>query len=90
MTDILTIDQDIPLKVEDLDKYCEAAASIVDELNQFLRSHHADLVKCHIEIYGKGATMDMPAAHQDPQYAAYIHNLKNACDAFCNVMRGVY
>jgi hypothetical protein len=59
-------------------------------VRDFLASHHADLVKCHIEIHGKGATMNMPAAHQDPQYAGYIHNLKNACDAFCNVMRGVY
>ena len=88
MTD--TMEAEVELKVEDLDKYCEAAAVIVEELQSFLASHHADLVKCHMEIHGKGIRVDMPLAHQDPQYAAHVHNLKNACDAFCNVMRGVY
>ena len=90
MTDITIADDKQELKVEKLDDYLVAAASIVAELRDFLASHHAELVKCHIKIHGKGATMDMPAAHLDPQYAGYIHNLKNACDQFCNTMRGVY
>ena len=33
--------EEVELKVEDLDKYCEAAASVVEELRDFLASHHA-------------------------------------------------
>ena len=89
MSDTMEIEE-VELKVEKLDDYLQADAHVVAELGTFLGSHHAELVKCHIEIHGRGATLDMPLAHQDPQYAGYIHNLKNACDQFCNVMRGVY
>ena len=34
--------------------------------------------------------MEMPKASVDPQSAAHIHRLMNACDAFTNVVRGVY
>jgi hypothetical protein len=87
MSEIAIEEQVEPLDPEKLDDYCEAAASVVEELGSFLGSHHAELVKCHIKIHGTGGTMAMPLAHQDPKYAASIHNLKNACDAFCNVMR---
>lgn len=71
-----------------LDDYLIAAASVVEELQDFLGSHYDEIVKCHMEIHGKGIRIDLPLGAQDPQYAARIHNLKNACDAFCNVMRG--
>ena len=32
----------------------------------------------------------MPAAASDPGYAARIHQLREACNAFINAMRGVY
>lgn len=84
-----TIETEIELKVEDLDKYCQVAANIVGELQDFLGSHYERLIKCHMEIHGKGIAVDMPLAHQDPAYAAQIHNLKNACDAFVNTMRDI-
>ena len=77
-----------PLKVEDLDDYCEAAASVVEELGIFLGSHHTELVHCNMQIHGKGIAMDMPIAAQD--HAARIHGYKNAYDSFCNAMRGNY
>jgi hypothetical protein len=80
--------EEVELKVEDLDKYLVAATHIVEELRDFLASHHAELVKCHMEIHGKGIKVDMPAAHQDPAYAGRIHNLRLASDNFINAMRG--
>jgi hypothetical protein len=53
----------------------------------FLTSHYDELIRCNMQIHGKGIRMDMPISAQDPQYAARIHGLKNACNAFCNVMR---
>lgn len=53
----------------------------------FLTSHYDELIRCNMQIHGKGIRMDMPISAQDPQYAARIHELKNACNAFCNVMR---
>jgi hypothetical protein len=76
------------LTVDKLDLYLEAATSVVEELGTFLASHYDELIKCNMEIHGKGIAMDMPVAAQDPQYAGRIQDLKNACDAFCNVMRG--
>jgi hypothetical protein len=88
MTD--TMETEVELKVEDLDKYLAAAAHVVEELRDILASHHADLIKCHMEIYGKGIKMDMALAHQDPVYAGRIHDLRLASDNFINAMRGVY
>jgi hypothetical protein len=86
----MILDQEIELKPEGLDAYCEAAASVVAELQDFLGSHCDELIKCHMEIHGLGIAVDMPVAHQDPQYAAHIHKLKSACDAFVNAMRNNY
>jgi hypothetical protein len=79
-----------PLKAEDLDKCVGYAAGIVEELRDFLALHHAELIKCNMVIHGKGIAMDLPIAAQDPAYAGKIHQLKNACDAFCNCVRGNY
>lgn len=86
MTD--TIEAEIELKAEDLDKYCQVATNIVEELQSFLGSHYEELLKCNMVIHGKGIAMDMPISAQDPQYSAHIHKLKSACDAFVNSMRG--
>jgi hypothetical protein len=32
--------------------------------------------------------MEMPKAHADPQYAAWLHGLKMACDTFINKLMG--
>jgi hypothetical protein len=87
MTDTME-ETEIELKVEDLDKYCEAAAAIVEELRDFLSGHYHDLTKPPMthRIHGQGG--EMPKASDDPQYAAKIHNYKNACDQFINIMRG--
>ena len=34
--------------------------------------------------------MEMPKAHADPQYAAWLHGLKMACDTFINMMRAIF
>jgi hypothetical protein len=64
MTD--TMEAEVELKVEDLDKYLEAAAGIAEELRDFLSAHHADLIACRIEVdrpgMRSGAVMGMPAA----------------------------
>ncbi len=60
--------EEVELKVEDLDKYCEAAASVVEELRDFLASHHADLIH-RVNIHGRGVSTVMPAAASDPAYA---------------------
>lgn len=85
MTD--TIEAEVELKADDLDKYCEAAASMVEELSAFLGAHHLELMQAHHTPNKWGSSLTMPKACDDPGYAAHIHNLKNACDAFCNVMR---
>jgi hypothetical protein len=79
-----------PLKAEDLDKYVEAAAGIVEELGTFLSSHYEELIRCNMVMHGIGIAMTMPIASQDPAYAGKIHGYKQACDAFCNSMRGNY
>jgi hypothetical protein len=90
MTDIMETEVEVELKVEDLDKYLAAAAHIVGELGTFLASHYEELVKPPMTRRTHGLSGEMPKAADDPQYAAQIHRYKNACDAFCNVMRGVY
>jgi hypothetical protein len=80
--------EEVELKVEDLDKYLEAAAHIVEELRDFLSGHYADLIKPPMTMRKHGQGGEMPKASDDPQYAARIHNYKNACDQFINVMRG--
>jgi hypothetical protein len=65
-----------------------AAASVVEELRDFLSGHYADLIHVPMTFVGHGYHGEMPAAANDPGYAARIHNLKMACDAFCNAMRG--
>jgi hypothetical protein len=79
-----------PLTVDNLELYLETAASVVEELRNFLSSHYEELIRCNMKIHGRGIAMDMPIAAQDPQYAGRIHGLKNACDSFCNAMRNNY
>jgi hypothetical protein len=79
---------DVELTIDKLDDYLAAASSVVEELRDFLASHHADLVHCAIPLHGTGASMEMPQASQDPQHAGRVHNLKMACDNFINTMRG--
>ena len=88
MSDI--IEAEVELKAEDLDKYLEAAAHIVEELGTFLRSHYGELIKppMTMRVHGQGG--EMPEASKDPAYAAQIHRYQQACDSFCNAMRGVY
>jgi hypothetical protein len=88
MSDML--ETEVELKAEDLDKYIEATAGVVEELRHFLALHHADLVHCAIRLHGTGGRMTMPEAYKDPQYAGRVHNLKQAWDSFLNAMRGVY
>ena len=79
-----------PLVPENTDKYVEVARSVVAELGDFLRDHYDTLTHCSMTINGKGIAMEMPKASVDPQTAAHVHRLMNACDAFTNVVRGVY
>jgi hypothetical protein len=39
------LETEVELKAEDLDKYVEATANVVEELRDFLASHHAS--RCH-------------------------------------------
>jgi hypothetical protein len=80
--------EEVELKIEDLDKYLAAAAHIVEELRDFLSGHYHDLIKPPMTHRTHGQGGEMPKAADDPQYAARIHNYKNACDQFINVMRG--
>jgi hypothetical protein len=50
----------------------------------FLSWHYSDLTRCAITLHGSGGSMEMPKAHADPQYAAWLHRLKMACDTFIN------
>jgi hypothetical protein len=75
---------------ENIDKYVEVACSIVAELGDFLRDRYDVLTRCTITMTGKGITMEMPKASVDPQTAANIHRLMNACDSFTNAVRGNY
>jgi hypothetical protein len=70
------------------DDYLAAAASVVEELRDFLSAHYADLINPHMTMRVRGQGGEMPAVANDPQYAARIHSLKMACDAFINAMRG--
>jgi hypothetical protein len=88
MSDI--VETEIELKAEDLDKYVEAAASIAEELRDFLSGHYADITKAHHEPNKWGESLTMPAAYDAPEYAGNIHRLKVACDNFVNAMRGNY
>lgn len=84
------MEAEVELKVEHLDEYIEAAATIVGKLRDFLSQHHADLIKppMTMRVHGQGG--EMPAAASDPAYASQIHRYKVACNSFCNAMRGVY
>jgi hypothetical protein len=86
MSDI--VETEIELKAEDLDKYVEAAASIAEELRDFLSGHYADITKAHHEPNKWGESLTMPAAYDAPEYAGNIHRLKVACDNYINAMRG--
>ena len=88
MTDITIADDAQELKVEKLDDYLQAAAAIVEELRDFLSGHYAELVHTKHEPNAWGSSLTMLQASQDPGYAARIHNYKNACDQFINIMRG--
>ena len=79
-----------PLVPENIDKYVEVDCSVVAELGDFLRDHYDMLTRCSITMTGKGVTMEMPKASVDPQTAANIHRLMNACDSFTNAVRGNY
>jgi hypothetical protein len=87
MSDMI-LDQEIELKAEDLDKYVEAAATIAEELRDFLSQHYEDLTKPRMTKGQHGYHGEMPAAADDPAYAGNIHRLKVACDNFVNAMRG--
>jgi hypothetical protein len=89
MSDILETEE-VELTIDKLDSYLEAAAHIVDELGVFLGAHHLELMKAHHAPNQWGSSLTMPKAYDDPGYAARIHQLKQACDAFCNAMRGNY
>lgn len=84
------MEAEVELKIEDLALYVEAAAGVVEELRDFLSQHHADLIKppMVMRVHGQGG--EMPAAASDSGYAAHIHQLREACNAFINSMRGVY
>jgi hypothetical protein len=84
-----TLETEVELKVEDLDQYIEAAASVVEELRDFLNQHYVDLTKPKMVMRVHGQGGEMPAAASDPAYAGPIHRYKVACDSFCNAMRGV-
>jgi hypothetical protein len=88
MADMMILDQEIELKPEHLDKYVEAAASVVEELRDFLSAHYLDLTKPPMTKGAHGFHGELPAAADDPGYAANIHRLKVACDNFINAMRG--
>jgi hypothetical protein len=81
-------DESEPLKPEDLELYLEAAASVVEELRDFLSAHHAELIAAKHTPNKWGGSSEMPAAYQDPAYAGRVHNLRIACDHFINIMRG--
>jgi hypothetical protein len=80
--------EEVELTPDKLDDYLVAAASIVEELRDFLSGHYADLIKPPMthRVHGQGG--EMPKASDDPVYAANIHRLKLGCEAFINVMRG--
>ena len=86
----LVLEQEIELTPDKLEDYLAAAASVAEELRDFLSRHYADLTTpaMTMKIHGQGG--EMPAAAQDPQYAANIHRLKVACENFVNAMRGHY
>jgi hypothetical protein len=79
---------EIELKAEDLQKYLEVAASVAEELSDFLATHHLEITRAHHTPNAWGESLTMPLAYQDPQYAGRVHNLKIACDSFINIMRG--
>jgi hypothetical protein len=54
-----------PLTADKLDSYLEAAASIVEELRDFLSAHHADLIQYSINIHGRGVDTVMPESAKD-------------------------
>ena len=88
MTD--TIEAEIELKIEDLDKYLAAATHIVEELRDFLSAHYLEITKPNMTFGGHGYHGEMPAAYEAPEYAGNIHRLKVACENFVNAMRGQY
>jgi hypothetical protein len=85
MTDTAT---EIELTPDKLEDYLAAAAAVVEELREFLSGHRADLINPPMTMRVHGYGGEMPAAANDPGYAARIHNLRMACDSFINVMRG--
>ena len=80
--------EEVELTPDKLDDYLVAAASIVEELRDFLSGHYHDLIKPPMTHRTHGQGGEMPKAADDPQYAARIHNYKNAGDQFINIMRG--
>jgi hypothetical protein len=90
MSDIM--EAEVELMPDKLDDYLAAAASVAEELRDFLFAHHADLIACRIEVdrpgMRSGVVMGMPAAYNDPAYAGRIHNLKIASDNYINALRG--
>ena len=80
--------EEIELTPDKLDDYLVAAASIVEELRDFLSGHYHDLTRPPMTLGIHGYHGEMPKASDDPGYAARIHNYKNACDQFINIMRG--
>jgi hypothetical protein len=87
MSDMI-VEQDIELKAEDLDKYAEAAACVVEELRDFLSQHYAEITNATHTPNARGSSLTMPAAYEAPEYAGEIHRLKMARDNFCNAARG--
>ena len=91
MTDmILEQEAEIELTPDKLEDYLIAAASVVEELRDFLSGHYADITRAHHEPNKWGESLTMPAAYEAPEYAGNIHRLKVACENFVNAMRGQY
>jgi hypothetical protein len=56
------------LKPELLDTYCEAAASVAEELRDFLSQHYAELTTPAMTRGGHGYHGEMPLAADDQEY----------------------
>ena len=81
-------EQEIELKPDKLDDYLIAAASIAEELRDFLSQHYEDLTKPRMTKGEHGYHGEMPAAADDPAYAGNIRRLKVASDNYVNALRG--
>lgn len=87
MTDMI-FEQEIELKPDKLDDYLVAAASIAEELRDFLSTHYLEITKPPMTMGEHGYHGEMPAAYEAPEYAANIHRLKVASDNYINALRG--